>query len=203
MTNVAAPEDRGSEFRAAWRSRPAFALGRAVAISGLAACLFATAAPAAEDPPLSDNHLQAWTEGRKPPVKLPVLDGAATDLDDHAGKLVLVHFFATYCAPCRPELASLARLAERQAGRPFIILAIDVGEVPDRVRRFLATAPVPFPVLLDADRGVTKSWGVYALPTTYVLDAKLMPRLYVEGDLDWMRADILAQLDGIDAGATD
>ncbi|WP_088346809.1 MULTISPECIES: TlpA disulfide reductase family protein [Rhodomicrobium] len=193
------------------RASPARRIGRIALISGLAAFSVSLASraetglnPAAEDTQaLSNNQLQPWTEGNKPPLRLPVLDGATADLADHAGKTVLVHFFATYCAPCRPELASLARLAERRAGRPFTILAIDVGEVPDRVRRFLSTAPVPFPVLLDGDRSVTKSWGVYGLPTTFVLDAKLTPRLYVEGDLDWMRADILAKLDGVAASATD
>ena len=43
------------------------------------------------------------------------------------------------------------------------IIAVDVAEVPARVRRFLESAPVNFPVLLDADRAVTKAWGVSAL----------------------------------------
>ena len=49
-------------------------------------------------------------------------------------------------------------------------------------------------MLLDSDRTVTRAWGVYALPTTYVLDRNLAPRLFVEGDLDWTRDDVVAAL---------
>ena len=77
---------------------------------------------------------------------------------------------------------------------PPLILAINVAEVPGRVRRFLEGTPLDFPVLLDSDRTVTKAWGVYALPTTYVLDRSLAPRLVVEGDLDWTADDVVAAL---------
>jgi hypothetical protein len=76
-------------------------------------------------------------------------------------------------------------------------LAVNVAEVPARVRRFLDAAPVRFPVLLDTDRAVTKAWGVGILPTTFVLDRALVPRLFVEGDVDWTRADILAALEQV------
>jgi thiol-disulfide isomerase/thioredoxin len=112
---------------------------------------------------------------------------------------VLVHFFATWCEPCREELSSLSRLLERQGGERSSILAINVAEVPARVRRFLDAAPVNFPVLLDADRAVTRAWGVSTLPTTFVLDRALAARLFVEGDVDWTRADILAALEQIGA----
>ena len=63
--------------------------------------------------------------------------------------------------------------------------------------RFLDATPVNFPVLLDADRAVTKAWSVTTLPTTFVLDRALAPRLFVEGDLDWTRTDIVAALDQV------
>jgi peroxiredoxin len=66
--------------------------------------------------------------------------------------------------------------------------------VPARVRRFLDGTAIDFPVLLDSDRAVTKAWGVYALPTTFVLDRDLVPRLMVEGDLDWTKEDVVAAL---------
>jgi hypothetical protein len=70
-----------------------------------------------------------------------------------------------------------------------------VAEGPTRVERFLETAPVNFPVLLDSDRTVSRAWDVSVLPTTFVLDRALAPRLWVEGDLDWSRPDVRAVLD--------
>jgi peroxiredoxin len=137
-----------------------------------------------------------------PAVTLPDLDGSPLKLDDRAARIVLVHFFATWCEPCREELASLSRLGEGPLGRRVAVVAIDVAEVAVRVRRFLETAPVRFPVALDADRAVARAWGVAVLPTTIVLDTSLRPRLHVQGDIDWMRPDILAALEAIDAEPT-
>ncbi len=54
-----------------------------------------------------------------------------------------------------------------------------------RVRNFVEKLPVNFPVLLDRDRSVAKAWNVSALPTTFILDRNLKPRLFVERDYDW------------------
>lgn len=112
---------------------------------------------------------------------------------------MLVHFFATWCEPCREELSSLTRLVEQQSGTRLSVLAVNVAEVPARVRKFLEASPVNYPVLLDADRAVTKAWGVSGLPTTYILDQTLAARLFVEGDVDWTRDDILAALAQLNA----
>jgi hypothetical protein len=49
----------------------------------------------------------------------------------------------------------------------------------------MAGIPVNFPVLLDRERSVAKAWDVYTLPTTYVLDEELAPKLAVNGDFAW------------------
>jgi thiol-disulfide isomerase/thioredoxin len=142
----------------------------------------------------SERQLQVAPAEAKPNFTLPSLDGPSYDLRQQAGRVVLVHFFATWCEPCREELASLSSLARSPGLEPPLILAVNVAEVPGRVRRFLEGTPVEFPVLLDADRAATRAWGVYALPTTFVLDRALAPRLMVEGDLDWTREDVVAAL---------
>jgi thiol-disulfide isomerase/thioredoxin len=130
---------------------------------------------------------------------LPDLAGAPLSLEAQRGRVVLVHFFATWCEPCRAELRSLSRLMQGPLGPRVAVVAVNVAEVPVRVRRFLDAAPVAFPVVLDADRAVTRAWGVGTLPTTVVLDKVLQPRLLVEGDLDWERPDVQAALDAVGA----
>jgi thiol-disulfide isomerase/thioredoxin len=143
--------------------------------------------------------LQPALPDPKPDFGLQDLDGERHEFRASAGRTVLVHFFATWCEPCREELTSLSRLMAEPRGKQLTVLAVNVAEVPARVRRFLDSAPVSFPVLLDTNRSVTKAWGVSALPTTFVLDRALAPRLFVEGDLDWTRADVVATLDQIGA----
>ncbi|WP_245516226.1 TlpA family protein disulfide reductase [Ancylobacter aquaticus] len=119
-----------------------------------------------------------------PALSLPSLDHGRQDLAALKGRPVLVHFFATWCAPCREEMAGLSRLAERGTSG-VAILAVDVGEVPVRVRRFFDARPVPFPVLLDEDRAALKAWKVAGLPASFVLDGTHALRLFADGPVDW------------------
>lgn len=149
----------------------------------------------------TQRQLVVAPSGPKPQFSLIDIDGVRRPLATQAGRVVLVHFFATWCEPCREELSSLSRLAGESYGASLSVLAVNVAEVPVRVRRFLDTAPVSFPVLLDGDRTVTRAWGVSTLPTTFVLDRDLVARLFVEGDIDWARADVLAALEQMGAVA--
>lgn len=169
-------------------------------VAWLAAFVPATAAPA--DSPANDTNdtaasLQVSTEAEKPAFLLDNLHGEPRALQAFKGNVLLVHFFATWCDPCVSELTSLQKLSATTRGKPLAIVAIDVAEVDLRVRAFFEKVPVDFAVLLDRDRAVSKAWGVSALPTTFVLDAHLAPKLFVEGDLDWSHSDILTTLEAL------
>jgi peroxiredoxin len=141
--------------------------------------------------------LQPWTDGAKPNIALSDLTGTLHDMSHRRGEVVLVHFFATWCEPCIPELTSLRTLVDRSKDRPVTVLAVDVGEVDLRVRRFFERLPVNFPILMDRDGAVTKAWDVFALPTTYVLDGELQPRFVAVGDIDWTDPDVAHLVDSL------
>jgi peroxiredoxin len=146
--------------------------------------------PAGSKVRAAETTLKPWTDDRLPLFSLDALTGERTDLAQLRGRVVLVHFFATWCEPCRAELTSLQNLAGRMQDKPLTVIAVDAGEVDGRVQRFFATLSVPFPVLLDRDRAVSKAWQVYALPTTFLLDSNLVPRFVAEGDFDWSRPEV-------------
>ncbi|MCB1413349.1 MAG: TlpA family protein disulfide reductase [Xanthobacteraceae bacterium] len=137
----------------------------------------------------------SWTGHGKPAFLLDDLHGQPRSLRDFAGRAAIVHFFATWCEPCTREMASLQRFAASARNRPLAVVAIDVAEVDLRVRAFFETMPVDFPVLLDRDRAVARAWRVSALPTSFVLGADLVPRLYAEGDIDWASATTRAAIE--------
>ena len=132
----------------------------------------------------SSIKLRSWTVGRLPTFSLPNTAGTNVALEAARGHVVLVHFFATWCESCREELPLLNRLEARANGK-VTVLAIAVADADRSVQRFLAATPVDFAVLLDRDRTVAKAWRVAALPTTFVLDADLRPKLVVEADYAW------------------
>lgn len=158
-----------------------------VGLTGLA-CVLSVAAPARG----RAEPLAPWG-GPVPSLSLPALDGPDISMRAGSARLVVVHFFATWCETCGPELKALDRL-QADLGDAVAILGIDVAEPTDRIRRYFAKAPVRFPVGLDADRSVARAWGVFSLPSTFVLDADLAPRWQVVGDVDWDLQTIRALL---------
>ncbi len=168
-------------------------LGAALLAGATTGCLtIATATRAAEA-----AGLLPWDGEAGPAFALDDLAGQRRHLGEFRGKVVLVHFFATWCAPCVDEMTSLQKLTARTRGRPLVVVAIDVAEVELRVRAFFEALPVDFPVLLDRDRAVTKAWDVVSLPTTFVLDAELRPRLATATDLDWTAPGTVARLEAL------
>jgi thiol-disulfide isomerase/thioredoxin len=170
VNSSGAPEVRGTLFYAI---AGAFACALGVAVFAPSPLRAGTAA-----------ELQAWTQGPQPTFTLPDIGGRDVALESGRGQIVLVHFFATWCEPCREELPALNRLSARDDGSVKVI-AISVAEVDLRVRRFIETMPVSFTVLLDREHATAKAWKVTSLPTTFVLDANLRPRLVVESDFAW------------------
>jgi thiol-disulfide isomerase/thioredoxin len=168
-------------------------LAAACALVGLATPAVAISAETAQG--AAPAALKIWDGAGKPAFALDDLRGDRRDLQALAGKVVVVHFFATWCEPCVREIGSLQRLATATRDKPLAIVAIDVAEVDLRVRGFFETRPVDFTVLLDRDRAVSKAWDVTALPTSFVLDTTLTPRLFIEGDIDWSSPDVLAAIE--------
>ena len=129
--------------------------------------------------------LKPWSGGRTPPLQLADPDGVAHRLADYRGKVVLVNFWATWCAPCRAEMPSIERLRQALEGRPFVVLAVNVGENPAAARSFAEKLRVRFPILLDRDLSVAKAWGAKLLPATFLVGPDGAIKYTYLGDLDW------------------
>jgi thiol-disulfide isomerase/thioredoxin len=155
------------------------------ALSGLL-CLLACAASAAD--------LKLWTGGPAPAFALKDLEGAQHRLPDYRGKVVLINFWATWCGPCRDEMPSIQRLKEKLAGKPFVVLAINLDEPESRIRNFLSHMKVDFTVLLDPERTVAKEWGARILPASYIIGANGRIRYSLVGEIDWDHELIVSRI---------
>jgi thiol-disulfide isomerase/thioredoxin len=144
------------------------------------------AVPAGELTPLADRGA--------PELSAPALDGSRWRLTDRRGQVVLVNFWAGWCSSCLSELPALNRLGARLAGRPLVVVGVNVGEPQRRVRTLAAQHGIGFPVLLDPEQAAFRRWGVTVLPTTYVLDAQGRLRLTGVGSLDWDDPAVTAPL---------
>ena len=141
--------------------------------------------------------LTKWTGGKLPAFKLADADGRELATADWRGKTVVVNFWATWCEPCREEMPSLDRLRKRLAGKAFEVIAVNVGESPERVARFTRDTPVSFPILYDHDSATAKRWKVRGYPTSYVIGPDGRIRYYFVGELDWSHEDIVRAIESI------
>jgi cytochrome c biogenesis protein CcmG, thiol:disulfide interchange protein DsbE len=104
-----------------------------------------------------------------PPFDLATLGGGANlALSGLKGQVVLVNFFASWCAPCRVEHPILMRLAEQEH---VALYGIDYKDQPAAARRILAELGDPYRAIgLDPDGTTGINFGVYGVPETYVID---------------------------------
>jgi thiol-disulfide isomerase/thioredoxin len=129
-----------------------------------------------------------------PELNLPDLAGRQRNLDQFAGKVVLVNFWASWCTPCVKEMPGIRRLLGEMKGKPFAVIAVNVGEAKRRVKATAKRLEMDFPVLLDRDSAVFRDWGATVLPTAYVLDREGRGRYVAQGPLEWDRVDIVEML---------
>jgi peroxiredoxin len=113
------------------------------------------------------------------------MDGADVRLSDYKGKVVLINFWATWCAPCRDEMPSIQALQRKLAGRPFAVLAVNLDEPESRIRNFLDQVKVDFTVLLDPERQVARAWEARILPASFVIGPEGRVRYSLVGEINW------------------
>ena len=107
---------------------------------------------------------------RAPDFQLPNLEGQSISLSDFRGKPVLLNFWATWCPPCRFEMPFIQLIFGESSDTGLVVLAIDIGEAPDKVKDYLQSGNYSFPVLLDTNQAVALDYNVRAIPTTFLID---------------------------------
>lgn len=133
-------------------------------------------------------------EATPPPLDLADLGGRRHDLAAYRGRVVLVNFWATWCAPCLAEMPSLQLLQTRLEDAPFTVLAVNYGESAEKVAKYVETMAFDLPVLLDAFHRVRYEWKVRSLPTSYLIDASGRRRYLLRGECDWASPEAVAQV---------
>ena len=108
--------------------------------------------------------------GPAPSFTLESRGGGTVSLEDFAGDVVMINFWATWCGPCRKEMPHLEALHQRYKDLGFTLLGINVEDDSKGVERFLKETPVSFDVLLDPANVVSGLYRVVAMPTTVIVD---------------------------------
>ena len=114
-------------------------------------------------------------------------DGSEGTLADHTGKIVLLNFWATWCAPCRKEMPMLAELQTELGGDTFEVVTLATGRnAPPAMKKFFKDIGVDnLPLHRDPKQKIARDMAVLGLPITVVLNTEGQEIARLRGDADW------------------
>ena len=138
------------------------------------------------------SHAKALDAGAKmPEIGLKDLSGKSVTVASLAGKVVVVDFWATWCAPCREELPMLEKLYKKYGPAGLVVVGVSVDKDAANIKTFLQKMPLTFPIVHDAAHAVSGKYGPPRMPSSYIVDRKGIVR-YVHGGY---RADDAAEFE--------
>lgn len=133
--------------------------------------------------------LQLFRPNRRPPApdfEVSGLGGSPLRLRDFKDRVILLNFWATWCPPCREEMASMERLYRRFKSRGFTILALSIDSRGEEVvAPFVKSFGLTFPVGLDPKMTVAGEYRMAGLPTSILIDRDGAIVAVAAGARDW------------------
>lgn len=129
------------------------------------------------------------------------LDGnGKVTLSDHAGKVVIINFWASWCIPCKEENPALVRVWERYRTSDVVLIGIVYQDSLESARRYVRDNGVTWPTATDEDGRVAFAYGVFGIPETYFIGPDGIIAGRHIGPID--EATLVAAIDGLRPKAT-
>lgn len=126
------------------------------------------------------------------------LDGASHDIREFEGHLVVMNFWASWCAPCIEEVPSLIKLVDRFGGRVKLIAVSGDSELQD-IEVFLKSFPglkrEHIYLVFDEDKSIMQRFNVLRLPESFVFGTDLKLERKIVGTIDWFTEDAVAYVE--------
>ncbi len=120
-----------------------------------------------------------------PALQLDDMDGTAYDLAATRGHWRFVHFWATWCGPCRREMPTIERMITLLGNTELEFVVVNTAETEDTVFSFLGIVAPDLVPLMDSDGLVTERWQPRGLPATFLVDPDNRIRYQALGGRPW------------------
>ena len=115
----------------------------------------------------------------------------AVTLSQLKGQVVVLNFWATWCAPCVEEVPSLVRMQQQMKARGVTVVAVSVDADESNYRRFVRDHSVNLLTVRDPDQKSNALYGTSKFPETYIIDRNGVMRRKFIGAVDWTEPEII------------
>ncbi len=140
-------------------------------------------------PVLTSGEVQVGEYLRE--VELDGLNGEGKNFSNFKGKPLIINIWASWCSPCRAEMGSLKRLAQRYDEKQFNLIGISVDNYRKRAEAFIRRENIQFKNFFDHNLELKTMLGTYGLPLTIFVDKDGKVLLKVRGSRQWDRPEMI------------
>jgi peroxiredoxin len=146
------------------------------------------------------THTGCYSGSRPPHIGTSAPDFTVQDSDrkvslqEFRGKIVVLNFWATWCAPCVEEMPSLVQMQQKMKGKGVEVLAVSVDVDQSAYQNFLKSYKVDMLTVRDPEQKSNNLYGTFKFPETYIIDRQGVLRRKFIGAIDWGQPEILDYL---------
>jgi thiol-disulfide isomerase/thioredoxin len=161
--------------------------------------VFSSISQTNEDVPLNNIVIN-----EEPKLILPIIfedfSGNKVNLGNHRGKLVIINFWATWCAPCKKEMPSLDKLYQNKNFKNLQVLAVNIEKPnPIKVKKFFKTLNIKnLKIFFDSEFKLTKTFKLRGVPTTILINKKGEEFARIVGSIDFENKKFVKWLSNYD-----
>jgi cytochrome c biogenesis protein CcmG/thiol:disulfide interchange protein DsbE len=131
-----------------------------------------------------------------PSFTVTTQNGTRISLDQFGGKVLLLNFWATWCAPCVQEVPSLNQLQKQLGNSGLVVLGVSVDRSESAYATFLKRFNIVFPTSRDPQEDISASYGTYRFPESYLIDknGKVLQKYIGPPEKGWTDPEIVNSL---------
>ena len=126
---------------------------------------------------------------RAPAFSVRTDQGQEITPEHFGGKVLVLNFWATWCAPCLTEIPSLNEFQHKFGEKGVVVLAVSVDKNSDKYKRFLQRFKLGFETYRDPNSDISTSYGTFQYPETYIIKDGRVMRKYIS-DQNWLSSNI-------------
>jgi peroxiredoxin len=145
---------------------------------------------------VSLQNSSAKEGGPAPAFSITTDRGKTITQDSFGGKLLVLHFWATWCGGCVQEIPSLNVFQRKFADKGVVVLAISIDKNPEKYKAFLEKIPVSYATARDPNADISTEYGTFQYPETYLIKDGRVVHKYGNAE-NWTSDDITQYVEGL------